>query len=182
MIATIMSWMRDFYYSNKNTCRFVGFNAKRKEAVFRLKMKSTVFKVALFEAVQNTQLIYALTAVEACWLGGYYGRYVRAVMDGRMIGAHDTSFLLSTKTHFQAQYHVISVDRHHVLTYFDYVNKTTHKTHVCEIAYHQDNISRFDNMQACYIGFLAGTIFEKQCDADKKWMRPLRLVERATLC
>ncbi len=100
-------------------------------------------------------------------------------MDGRIAEAHGLPFLSPDKTHSHAQYHVISFDRHHVLTYFDFINKKTHKKHVCEIAYYQDSISRFDNMKACYIGFLAGTIFEKQCDADKKWMRPLRLVERA---
>lgn len=176
MIVKIINWIRDVYYSNKNTCCFVGFDVKRKEAVFRLKMKSSVFKVALMDAIQDAKLIYTLTAVEACWLGGYYGRYLRAVMDGKITSFGQVALGAPIKSNSNAQYHMLSFNRDNELTYLDCIEKKIQRRHVCEIAYRQEIIACFDNSQACYIGFLAGTLFEKRCNANKKWMRPLRLV------
>lgn len=172
MIAHSIKKLKEMYKSNKNSCRIVDFDPEKQEAIFQMKMKSSVFRVFICDAVNNISLIESLSPEEACWLGGYYGRYAKTTKK------QNEAFLCANFVFSQKRYQILSFNRENIISYFDKITKRTLSSHVSKIVFDTEILSFFDNTQACYIGFLAGLLFEKELLSHKKTKEPMRFWTR----
>lgn len=154
------SHLKDFFYSNCNTCRLVDIDAETQEVVFQIKMKSPIFRCSLAEAIFNSSLISTLTPQEACWLGGHYGRYLKSSDESQKMRGqiNDPRILLKNS---KGNYRVVYLDRSGKISYSDKKSGKTYNEHPLAIATNEHIISMFDPSQACYIGILAGISIEK---------------------
>jgi hypothetical protein len=157
----------NFYVGRQNYCRIAEINVAAQQVTFHVKKKSLFLKYTFSEAVCDMGIIQSLSPVEACWLGGYFGRAFRACEAGRPIlkRVKNGSFLLSSK---RGRYKVVFENRTGEVGYFDKKSKKEFVEHPLTIANNPYLIAEFDSSQACYIGILAGASMEKMIEQDKK--------------
>jgi hypothetical protein len=149
-----------FLCANHNTCRIVDFDVEKQEVIFRLAMKSPVFRLPIIEAIYHSGLVDLLAPLEACWLGGYYGRHISASFQAKTTTPPDKQIKFLWKDS-QAQYRVMSLNRHQDICYCDQKNKKIFTESALSIANNRYIISKFNATQACYIGVLAGLMMQK---------------------
>lgn len=129
----------------------------------------TIIKTTLLEILNDHRMVAALSSIQACWLGYYYGKLCGKMdMDKKQIFAQQkcNGFLLySTKGKFK----ITSLDRHNNVTYIDIKSRKEYTENLLTLAYHERLIAQFDPSQACYIGLMAGIIAEKN---DNFGIRP----------
>jgi len=169
--------VKHFYHSNQNTCRLVDFDTQKQAVIVRFKMKSPVFRLPLAEAIYKTELMSMLTPLEACWIGGHYGRLVRASVEGREMLRDVTKMHLFLKES-NAPYRILSLNREQEICYCDRLNQHVFVEHPFSIVNNEALISKFDPLQACYIGFLAGMTMEKAVQQNRLGQlvkRPVKL-------
>ena len=145
MIKRITNIIYDFYHSNRNACRMIHFDIETQELFFQLRMKSSICKILLIDAVNHPRLIQMLSPVEACWLGGYYGRYSRAQLQNKRLKQEKTHFSYTLKNS-DSRYQIISLNRENQLTYFDQHQKQNHTQFPHLLATDYKTISLFDNL------------------------------------
>ncbi|GEM_PF-3815888 len=166
MIKKIVNALRDIYRANQYACRLVDFDVKRQEVILQLKMKSVIFRMLLVDVIRNHELMRMLTPFEACWLGGYYGRYSRVMTHHSLISQHPFSdFSLRQSDN---RYQLISLNRENELVYVDRFNQALYCEHPLALVNNENVIARFDHMQAYYIGYLAGVYFENNLRSRAK--------------
>lgn len=160
------SHLKDFFYSNCNTCRLVDIDPKTQEVVFQIKMKSPIFRCSLTEAIFNSSLISTLSAQEACWLGGHYGRYLKSSNKNQKMRNQNNK--LEILKNSKGNYQIVCLNQGGKILYRDKKCGKIYDEHPLVIAINEHIISMFDPSQACYIGILAGISIEKAKLTDNK--------------
>lgn len=170
----ILIKIKKIFFGCKNTCRLLDIDVEKQEAVFQLKMRSTVFRLPIDEAIFRFGIVDMLTPIEACWLGGHYAKQSKGVCK-KPLTKHAQSFALKKST---AVYKIIAQNRDKTMTYVDTHTKETFTKHLKTIVHNDWIMSKFDSMQAYYIGFLAGiSIDDKHPKVYKKRVPTLRVVK-----
>lgn len=150
--------LKEFFYSNCNTCRILDVDLEKKEVIIQLKMKSSVFRLSFAEAIYGSKLVATLTPKEACWLGGHYGRYLRATQGTGDFGRiKPVGVSLGSS---RGQYRVMFLGRKREICYLDEPTKKMYTDDALAIVNNEYIISKFDPNHACYIGILAGICLE----------------------
>jgi hypothetical protein len=163
----ILNKFKGLFSSDQASCRIVEINTSSQEVVFHFKYKAVFLRCKLTEAIADLSVIDNLIPWEACWLGGYYGRALRASIEGReaLKKAKRMSFLLKNN---RGRYRIVFQNRTGEIGYFDQKTKQEFIEHPLTVANNEHIISEFDPSQACYIGILAGISMEKTLSSDKK--------------
>jgi len=167
LFLKVKELFRDSLFSSSEPYyRIVEINTNTQEIVFRVKNKAVLLKYRFSEAIADQAIINGLSSTDACWLGGYYGRALRASREGRsaLKKVKSMTFLLSSKN---GRYTVAFQNRNGEIGYYD--KKLRHEIieHPLTIAANPAIVSEFDPSQACYIGMLAGAELEKALASGK---------------
>ena len=158
---------KTFKRSEEPLCRMVEINVTTQEVVFQVRNKSILLRFKFAEAINDRIIIENIAPWEACWLGGHFGRALRATQEGRnsLKKAKKMCFLLTTKG---GRYRVVFENRTGEIGYIDTKTGQEFVEHPLTIATNEFVINRFNSGQACYIGILAGIRMEKAVVIDKK--------------
>jgi hypothetical protein len=123
--------------------------------------KNIFIKQTFSQLISNMEIIEGLSCQQACWIGVYYGKTLRAALNKKidLKNIKKPTYLLQ---HKYGRYKIIceyrdgSIGCIHV--------KTRKELNVNPLAIAEDNIfiKHFDANQACYIGILAGIEMEKK--------------------
>lgn len=148
------------------TYRIVEVNQTTQQIAFQLKGKAIIVRCTFAEAIANHAVINGLLPTDACWIGGYYGRAMRASMEGRQAlrTAKNMTFLL--KNNF-GRYKIIFQNRDGEIGYIDNKTKQEFIEHPLTLVTNEYIVNHFDPSQACYLGILAGISMEKGLSSDK---------------
>lgn len=165
MLKKLRSWLSSFFKYSRD-CRIVEIDTDAQEVLFQIKNSSTLMRYKFSEAISDLTIVNRLLPSEACWLGGYYGRALRASLEGReaLKKVKSMNFLLSSR---KGRYTIAFQNRNGEVGYFDKKTRQEIVEHPLTIASHQHIISEFDPSQACYIGILAGLEMEKALASGK---------------
>src|SRR5688572_28507932 len=77
-ISNILNKMNSYLKGNRDSCRLLEINIATQEVKFQIKMKMPILKCSINQAINELNLISHISAIEACYLGGHYGRIVSA--------------------------------------------------------------------------------------------------------
>ncbi len=136
--------------------------------LLRLSGSCTVIKTTIIDTIGNPKILSALTPLQACCIGGYYGRFLRKTLVGKeaIKTMKKMAFLLNGD---KGQYKIIYQNRDGSL---GYIHKKIRKEFVEQpliLVNSKKIISKFDPSQACYIGILAGISMDKiEKSSEKK--------------
>jgi len=123
--------------------------------------KSIFFTRTFAEIISNAEIIEGLSSQQACWLGVYYGRALKAALHGKqqLKNIKNPNYLLQ---HKYGRYKIISEHRDGRVTCINVKTKKELSAQPISIAKDDIFIKNFDASQACYIGILAGIAMEKK--------------------
>jgi len=146
-------------------CRIVALDVVAQTVSFHVKNKAVVIRCKFSEAINNLEIIDQLSPHEACWLGGHFGRALRASLDGRapLKKAKQMSFLLRKQ---EGRNRIVFENRTGEIGYIDTKTHQEYVEHPVAIATNDYVIALFNPNQACYIGILAGIRMEKALNID----------------
>lgn len=157
------------FFLNKESFPYVleEIDMKSHVVIIRCRGTRTVIKQRIESLISDMVTIKGLSPKQACLLGGYYGRALRAAMEGRdaLKKAKSMSFLLSNN---HGHYKVLYQNRDGGIGYINQKTSREFVEHPLVIATSEHIISEFDSSQACYIGILAGISMEKAISMDEK--------------
>lgn len=173
MVALFLKNIRYIIYAffankaSKPKYRIVEVNTDSQEMTFCAIGKSVLLKRKFSDAVGDNNLISGLLPMDACWLGGYYGKSLKDNIAGRNKFKKSThiSHLLDNPL---SQYRIFSIKRNGDIVYCDKNSKVELSGLPLILARDESIISRFHPTQACYIGVLAGLNFEKKLQSTNK--------------
>lgn len=141
-------------------------NTRIQQVTIRPRGSRVVIKASFESVVGDPKILAGLSSVQACWIGGYYGRALRdAKHNGIALRTtQNMSFLLKNT---RGRYKIVFQNRNADIGYID--QKTQKEFVESPLTIVQDKliISRFDPCQACYLGLLAGISLEKALHAEK---------------
>lgn len=159
--------MKLFRYRDDVFYRIIEIDTSAQEVTFHIKNKAASLKCKFSEAINEAEIIQGLDSLDACWLGGYFGRALRASLEGRELlkRAKRMSFLL---VHKKGRYKIIYQNRSGEIGYIDQNTRKEFVEYPLTVANNDYIISAFDSNQACYIGILAGISMEKAISHDEK--------------
>ncbi len=152
----------------KYKVRLIEVDMSSQDVIFHIRKRALFLKCKLAEAIADISIIEQLNPIDSCWLGGYYGRALRASYEGRLPlkkAEKALNFLLDKE---DGRYKVIFQNRRGEVGYLDKITKQEFVEHPLTIANNKHIISKFEASQACYIGVLAGISLEKFSTIDKK--------------
>lgn len=135
------------------------------EILLRCRGTDTIIKLTYEAAISDAMILEGLSAEQACLLGGYYGRVMRAESGNHKHRAMKMKFLLHKHSGY---YRIISQDRTGKIAYVDTSDNKEYVEYPLTIVSSRHIISKFDPSQACYLGMLAGVSIEKTLQSDKK--------------
>jgi hypothetical protein len=135
--------------------------------VIRCRGMDTVIRVTFAEAIADGKLVGGMSSMQACMLGGYYGRAMRLTMEGRsaLRKAKNMNFLLCGEA---SRYKIIFQNRDGDIGYFDQGSRKEYTESPLALVENSYIISNFDAREACYIGILAGINLEKSLSQIQK--------------
>lgn len=166
-IREILQHIKALLPFNQYSYRLAEINHQSQEVILHMKNKGLFFKCSLSDAITNLTILNELSPLEASWLGGYYGRALRASMEHgtALKKAKNMTVLLKSP---RGLYRIAFQERSGEIGYCNQKTKEILIEHPITIATNEHIITRFDSSQACYIGILAGIILEKITNKDKK--------------
>ena len=150
-------------------------------AILHVIHKNIFIKQTFSQLISNTEIIEGLSCQQACWIGVYYGKALRAALNGKnnLRDIKKPTYLLK---HKYGRYKIISEYRDGTIVCIHV--KTRKELNVNPLAIAEDDIfiKHFDANQACYIGILAGIEMEKKqhatlAETDQRTIPYLRLVK-----
>ena len=142
-------------------------NMKSHLVVIRCIGSRTIVKLTLESLVTDRTIINGLSAQQACMVGGYYGRLLRASLEGREAfkKVKNMTFLLNNKG---KRYIIAFQNRNGNIGYYDKKTRQEFVEHPLSMVNHDYIIAGFDPSEACYIGILAGINIEKAVSSGKE--------------
>lgn len=152
---------------NYPICRIAEIDISSQKVLLHVRHKAIFIKATFSEAISDGAIIGNVSPWEACWLGGHFGRALRANQEGRgaLKKAKKLSYLLSANG---GRYRVVFEDREGRIGYLDTKTGREFVEHSVTIATNDMIINRFNPSQACYIGILAGIRMERAIASDGK--------------
>ncbi len=160
-MKNFLNKIRKYFYRNKNTCRLIEIDLSQQEVKFQIKMKLPILKCSVSQAINELNLISHISPIEACYLGGHYGRILNASWYDNTIkkNANKTmSFLLENNA---GRYQILYKDRAGKIGFYDRKLQQEFIEYPLSIVSNENLVSLFNSSQACYIGILAGLQLEK---------------------
>lgn len=141
-------------------------NDKTERVIIRCRGTRTIIKTSLSSVISDNKMIAGLSSIQACMLGGYYGRILRASLEGRQAlkKVKNMSFLLTNE---KGRHQIVFLNRIGDVGYYDKKACCEFVEHPLAIVNNNHIISGFEPSQACYIGILAGISIEKMLSSDK---------------
>lgn len=143
------NFFKKYFVCDDNTCRLLEVDISKQEIKFQLKSKFPILKCSLEEAINDLDLINQISPIEACYLGGFYGK----LLSENKLNNRNISFLLRNSF---GRYYVTYQDRFGNIGYCDRISRTTFSSKPVDIVENENIISCFNSSHACYIGILAG--------------------------
>jgi len=161
----MIAGLRGLLFSKEGSYRIIEIDAESQTVMFHIKSKAVFLKCKFSEAINNLDIIDQLTPWQACWLGGHFGRALRASLDGRapLKKAKQMSFLLRKQ---EGRNRIVFENRAGEIGYIDTKTHQEYVEHPVAIATNDHVIALFNPNQACYIGILAGIRMEKALNID----------------
>lgn len=148
----LRNFFKKYFLSEGNTCRLLEIDILRQEVKFQLKVKLPILKCSLYQAINDLRLISQLSSVEACYLGGHYGK----VLSEKRLKSDNQSSMSFLLKNSLGRYSIVCQDRSGRIGYYDKYSKTTFSKKPIDIVKDENIIKYFNSSQACYIGILAG--------------------------
>lgn len=139
--------------------RVIELNYRAQEVLCQIGGRWAV-KLKLDEVVNSPKILQGLQVKEACWLGIYYGRFLRASQEGRaaLKRVKAKGFPL---TDSKQGYRLIAQNRDGSLGYVDLNTRQEFTEQPFALVGNEYALEKFSPAQACYIGILAGIDYEK---------------------
>lgn len=159
----ILNKIGKYFHGGRDTCRLLKIDLSKQEVKFQIKMKIPILTCSITQAINELNLVDHISAVEACYLGGYYGKMLNASWynDNFVKTANKTmSFLIKNNT---GRCQILYRDRSGNICFIDKKIKKEFTTSPFTIVNDIKLISLFNSSQACYIGILAGIQLGKNC-------------------
>lgn len=148
--------------------RIAEIDSFSQQVVIHIKSKNIFIRYSFSEAITHMNIIDEISPLEACWIGGYYGKSLRASFgkgQQALKKAEDMSFLLRKK---RGLYKIMFQNRSGEIGYCNQNTGQEFVEHALTVANNLCLISNFDPSQACYIGILAGINMKRALDVDSK--------------
>lgn len=138
--------------------------------LIHLIQKNIFIKQTFSQAVSSPEIIDGLSCEQACWLGIYYGKALRAALQGKsnFRNIKKPSYLLK---HRYGRYRIHSENRDGTISCIHL--KTSKELVLSPLTIAKDAlfIKEFDANQACYIGILAGIQMNKNEISQEKGLK-----------
>lgn len=147
--------------------RISSIDSEKQTVVLHIIHKSIFIKQTFSEIISDSEIIEGLSCQQACWMGVYYGKALRAALDGKshLKNIRKPSYLLK---HNYGQYKIVGENRDGTIGCLHIKTREALTIHPVSIAKDDLFINHFDANQACYIGILAGMAMEKQQPVENK--------------
>lgn len=156
--------------------QIIDMNPKRLTVVIRCMKTPHIFKDKISSAIRDSDIISGFAAIEACWLGYYYGSAFKNASNKKIQELTNKMNVLLKKN--QGKYKIYALNRDGRLAYIDIETNTSYEESPLIIAQNESIISQFDPSQACYIGILSGLETRNSTDSKNHALKPnLRLVK-----
>jgi hypothetical protein len=139
-------------------------------ALIRFIGTRTLIKTTIIELIQDPKILQSLSATQACWIGGCYGRYLQNSLDQNKAFSNISLETFSLKED-KGIYRIISRDRSGEISYMHKKTKILYIKKPLDIVLNEKIINSFDPTQACYLGILAGVSLTKNHLDDVKKIR-----------
>ncbi|WP_154648729.1 hypothetical protein [Fangia hongkongensis] len=121
-----------------------------------MKNKSKPFRLSFDNLLEDADIILGMDTREACYLGGYYGHFVRQRTSA--CKKQKNRFMLLTHLHMKkGRYHILSINRAGEIKYHDRRLNQYHTEHPINIVKSNYKINLFSPAQVFYMGYLASS-------------------------
>ncbi len=156
IIINIFNAISRYFKANKDTCRLLEVNLSSQEVKFQIKMKLPILKCSISDAINDLNLISHISAIEACYLGGHYGRMINASWYDEPSTKKVNRTMTFLMKNSAGRYQILYIDRSGNIGFYDRKLQKEFIESPLSLANNQNLISLFNSSQACYIGILAG--------------------------
>ena len=145
------------------------------QVLLQIKGKRAVFSTNFVDIMESKSMLQSISALDACCIGFHYGRSSRSFSKKRASFISNFSFSMD---HSFGQYRLISENGFTgEIKYIDKIYKKEFVELPTAVVQSSYIINKFDPTQACYIGFLAGIMIEKELNkktsSSKEKIQPL---------
>jgi len=160
--------------NSKPLCRIDEIDLIENRVIIYCHGSRSIIKSTIAGAIADSLTLAQLVPLQAYCLGFYYGKLSTEACRSENSNIKTTKpkqwdFLLSSA---KSKYKILSYDREHNLTYRNSHTLEKYVENIIDIAKNESLIAEFDSTQACYIGFLAGSLVAK---LGEKILNPTRL-------
>lgn len=135
-------------------CNIEGIDLFNKKISIHCKGVRTPIMLTFDEIINDSMILANLAPKHATWVGYYYGKYYYDLIRNNA-KYHDSSNLNFSINSTSGKFKLVMLTRNRELIYHDQ-NDHPHVISPIKAATQNHLISRFDPIQACYIGILAG--------------------------
>ncbi len=142
-------------------CRIEKIDFPKKIVIISFRGMNFAIKINFNEIIMDSIILSNLSPKHASWIGFYYGKYYCDMIDKRNPCAAIDNFYFFIESATE-KFNSIMLDRYGDLIYLDIDSNITRTASPINIMRDEKIIMRFDPIQACYIGILAGTSRKKK--------------------
>jgi len=160
-VNNIFNKINRYFNGNRDTCRLLEVNVSKQEVKFQIKMKLPILTCSIGEAINELNLVSHISTIEACYLGGHYGRIINAGWYDDTIAKKANKAMSFLMKNNAGRYQILYKDRSGDICFYDRKLQKEFTKSPLSIANNENLISLFNSSQACYIGILAGLQFRK---------------------
>jgi hypothetical protein len=179
-ISDIFNRICNYFNGDRDTytCRLLEVDLTKQEVKFQIKMKLPILKCSISQAINELNLVAHVSAIEACYLGGHYGRIISTGWyDGSIVKETNKtmSFLMENSAE---RCQILYKDRSGNIGYYDGKLQKEFVESPLSIANNEKLVSLFNSSHACYIGISAGLQLGKKTQRHDTSDKPNCLTER----
>lgn len=145
----------------KPLCRIEEINILKKTIVIHCRGVEGSVKLSFDEIINDPVMLSNLSSKHASWIGYYYGKHYCNLIREKQKNNASPNFDFSINR-FPSQLVITMLNRQNDLVCLDKENNTTCTISPVSAMANERLIKKFDSIQACYIGILAGTSNSKK--------------------
>ncbi len=134
-----------------------------------------IFRSKISEIVFDTDILYGLHPIQACYIGIEYSKYLKSLNTTQLDKNQVKAKLNKYSVHRYGSYILTFQNRTGEVGFVNHVTNDDFLMDPRDIALSEELIAEFDAAQAFYIGLLAGLKLNnpvKQLEIDKKYQKP----------
>lgn len=177
-VYKIFNYIRNYISGGRDTCRLLEIDLSKQEVKFQVKMKLPVLKCSIGEAINELNLVTHISAIEACYLGGHYGRMISARWVDSSISRKENKKITLLMTNNEGRYQILYKDRSGNIGYYDKKLQKEFIESPLMIVNNEKLVSSFNSSQACFIGISAGLLLGKKTLKSNTTDEPNCLVKK----